>query len=90
MLAFIHRPLIAEFAQGGIMKIAKGIALLLIGISAAITSQAGENKKSLVTISLENYKAQMKEIQKLGIDVAGINYPKKQVDLIVIQPNLPY
>lgn len=57
------------------------ITALLFALS--IQSTLAASKKNIITLSLKDYKKEMTSLQKQGFDVAGIDFPKKQVDLIV-------
>ena len=56
-------------------------AVLLVFFVLVQSASAGEG--TLVRVQLKDYPREMREIQARSLDVAGVAFPKKQVDLIV-------
>ncbi len=44
---------------------------------------SGKPARQIITLQLTQYEEQMKMLQSLEIDVAGVNFPEKRVDVIV-------
>jgi carboxypeptidase T len=69
----LKRVLSGVFAVAGLMQIG---------------AQATGGQTTLVRLQLTNYLAQMKQIQKLEFDLAGVNLKQKTVDLVVSSEDL--